>query len=428
MRRPTEYVAKDGTKSWKVRYRTPDGVERSETYYDEDVAWEFAGLLKTLGHARALAYMDSMNEGDRTEQHAITVDDLFNKWIEHKSVRDKKGELRHVKSGRTLLDYRRMYKAHIKGEFGSRPANLITPLEVQAWIDRLGDELSPKTIADYHSLLHGLYTWAIHPTRGLVVVDPCTETQLPKRRKKPPKGLRPAEWQILHAAAKRCDADAADLLLFLVSTGWRWSEAVAVRVLDVDHDGARTYVSMGRVLRREGNHYEFVDDSKSEAGMRRVRLVGEAEEMVLRRIYGRGPNDLILTTKGGARWPYSSFYTRYWTRPPKDGKTKDYAPKRTRILEYAKEMGLDRPDITPHWLRHTQAGMLILAGEPLPAIQRRLGHASIKTTVDTYGRMVEDASDAGLDKLAAMLSGPKEISPTGETMPTAALPSSDATG
>jgi integrase len=187
---------------------------------------------------------------------------------------------------------------------------------------------------------------------------------------------------------------------------------VAVRVMDVDHYDGRTYVSLGRILRREGNHYAFVEDeSKSDAGRRRVRLVGEAEEMVLRRIYGRGPKDLILTTRAGGRWTYSSFYSRYWKRPPKDGKAKDYAPKRKRILEHAADLGLDRPDITPHWLRHTQAGMLILAGEPLPAIQRRLGHASIQTTVDTYGRMVEDASDAGLDKLAAMLGGmtPKEL-------------------
>jgi integrase len=50
--------------------------------------------------------------------------------------------------------------------------------------------------------------------------------------------------------------------------------------------------------------------------------------------------------------------------------------------------------------------MLILAGEPLTAIQKRLGHASIKTTSDTYGRMIEDASTGGLERVAAMLGAP----------------------
>jgi integrase len=413
MRHPKRYVAANGDVSWRVRYRATDGTEKSETFYTEDDAHEFAGLLKTLGAARALAYIDARNIEGKATSHALTVDALYAKWMEHKSARDRKGELRHVRSERTLIDYERMYDAHVREAFGAKPANLVTPGDVQTWVDDLGDQLAPKTIADYHSLLHGLYTWGIHPTRGLVVVDPCTETQLPKRRKKPPKGLRPQEWQILHDAARRVDHDAADLLLFLVGTGWRWSEAVAVRVMDVDHFGpGQTYVTLGRILRREGNAYVFIDDAKSEAGARRVRLVGEAEEMVLRRIEGKPPTTLILTAPTGGRWHYPSFHKRYWTRPEKDD-----APKRQRILEVAATMGLDRPDITPHWLRHTQAGMLILAGEPLPAIQRRLGHASIKTTVDTYGRMVEDASDAGLSKLAAMLghSAPRIESSDGGT-------------
>lgn len=406
-RRPRRYVSeKTGLVSWRVRYRDTDGRERSETFYDETAAEEFAGLVNTLGPTRALAYIDDRLDGD--DGPTLTVDALFEKWIEWKGARDKRGELRRVKSERTILDYRRMYRSHIKAAFGTTPANLVSPTDVQVWIDNL--DLSPKTVADYHALLHGMYKWGIHPSRGLVVVDPCESTELPARRKKPPKGLRPLEWQILHQAARDVDKDAADLLLFMASTGWRWSEAVACQVKDVDHwideqGTSRTFVTMGRVLRREGNTYAFVDDAKSEAGMRRVRLVGESERMVLDRIYGKGPNDLILTTKQGNRWWYNSFHTRFWKRPEKGP---DPAPKRKRILERAKELGLDRPDITLHWTRHTQAFMLILAGEPLPAIQRRLGHASIKTTVDVYGKMVEDASDAGLDRLAVMLGSSKK--------------------
>lgn len=402
MRTPIKHVAKNGDVSYRVRYRSADGRERSETFYSVDAAEEFAYLVKALGPARALAYIDARVKDGDVPGSALTLADVYAQWFEWKGARNKKGELRRVKSVRTLLDYERMWKGRVGPAFGDKPANLISPTDVQKWVEGL--DLSPKTVADYHSLLHGIYTWAIHPTRGLVVVDPCSETQLPARRKKPPKGLRPIEWQTLHAAARIVDEDAADLLLFLVSTGWRWSEAVAVRVMDVDHYGTgQTYVTMGRILRREGNHFEFIDDSKSEAGMRRVRIVGDAEQMVLRRIYGRRPDDLILTNRLGHKWRYDGFYTRVWKRPAKD---KDPAPRRGRILEEAKRLGLDRPDLTPHWLRHTQAGMLILAGESLPAIQRRLGHASIKTTVDTYGRMIEDASDAGLDKVALMLDGP----------------------
>lgn len=386
--------------SWRVRYRSPSGTEKSETFYDEAAAHEWARLLAVLGAPRALAWLDQQQDAEARGQVALTVDGLFERWIDWKAKRRSE-----VRSQRTIMDYRRMYARHIRPTFGERPANLVSPGDVQAWIDGL--DLAPKTVADYHSLLHSMFKWAVAPSRALVIEDPCNDTQLPKRRKKPPKGLRPDEWLILLQAAYEVDPDAADLLLFLASTGWRWSEAVAVQSLAVDHwadeDGRpRTYVTMGRILRREGNSFVFIDDeSKSDAGLRRVRLKGAAEEMVLRRIAGRKPNDLILTTKRGGQWRYEHFYRRVWRRPA----VGDDAPNQPRILERAAELGLNRPDLAPHWLRHTHVGMLILAGESLTAIQRRLGHASIKTTSDVYGRMIEDASDEGLDRVALMLGG-----------------------
>jgi len=399
--------------SWKVRYRTSTGRQTSETFLGdqaEAAAAEFAGLLRTLGPVRAIAYLDEQAAGDHRQGPALTVDDLFTRWFEWKSAKKRDGSFQRVRSKRTLDDYASQYHRKIEPVFGRTPANLVSGQDVQRWVDMLAGELEPKTVLDYHGLLRSMYLWGLHPTRALVIHDPCDGTDLPKRRKKPPKGLHPAEWQILYEAAVKVDRAAADLLLFMVSTGWRWSECVAIPAAAVDHwiddDGhSQTYVTMGRVLRRVGSTFELVDDAKSDAGSRRIRLVGPAEAMVLDRIFGRPPDSLVFTTKTGRRWVYSNFHDRIWTRPNPDGKTRDMAPGKPRILEVARELGLNRPDLTPHWLRHTQAAMLILSGESLPAIQKRLGHASIKTTVDVYGRMIEDASDAGLDKLAVLLGG-----------------------
>lgn len=402
MRTPKYRERADGTPTWKVRYRSATGAQKSETFIDDEAgALEFCKLLDALGPARAVAYIDERAKAQGVDQgKAYTLDDLFELWIEYKAKRRNE-----IRSARTIHDYRRMYERGIKPLFGHMPANLVSQGDVQHWIDNL--DRSPKTVADYHSLLHAVYKWAFHPARGYVVNDPCADTDLPKRRKTPPKGLRPNEWLILHQAALVVDQDVADLLLFMASTGWRFSECVAVQAMGVDHwidqDGtSQTFVTMGRVLRREGGHFAFVEEAKSDAGHRRVRVVGPGEEMILRRVVGKKPSDLLLTTQTGSRWAYTVFYERYWTRP-KGGR--DKVPNRRRILEVARELGLDREKISPHWLRHTHVGMLILAGEPLTAIQRRLGHASIKTTSDTYGRMIEDASDAGLSRVAAMLGG-----------------------
>jgi integrase len=45
-----------------------------------------------------------------------------------------------------------------------------------------------------------------------------------------------------------------------------------------------------------------------------------------------------------------------------------------------------------HDLRHIHASLLLTSGVPVHVVSARLGHASIQTTVDTYGHVLP-ASD-----------------------------------
>ena len=58
-------------------------------------------------------------------------------------------------------------------------------------------------------------------------------------------------------------------------------------------------------------------------------------------------------------------------------------------------------------LRHTHASWLIAANVPLPAIQRRLGHESITTTVDRYGHLVKELETEALAAIEAALDRPR---------------------
>jgi integrase len=50
--------------------------------------------------------------------------------------------------------------------------------------------------------------------------------------------------------------------------------------------------------------------------------------------------------------------------------------------------------ITPHDLRHTCASLAVSAGVNVLALQRMLGHASAKVTLDTYADLFDDDLDA----------------------------------
>jgi site-specific recombinase XerD len=69
-------------------------------------------------------------------------------------------------------------------------------------------------------------------------------------------------------------------------------------------------------------------------------------------------------------------------------------------------------DWTPHWLRHTHASALLLAGAREHVVMRRLGHADIQTTLNLYGWVSEDAelrSVADWQSFCAGWRGVKEV-------------------
>lgn len=47
---------------------------------------------------------------------------------------------------------------------------------------------------------------------------------------------------------------------------------------------------------------------------------------------------------------------------------------------------------SPHWLRHSHATALLLAGVPEHVVQRRLGHQDISTLMTTYAHVTDDAA------------------------------------
>jgi integrase len=52
-----------------------------------------------------------------------------------------------------------------------------------------------------------------------------------------------------------------------------------------------------------------------------------------------------------------------------------------------------------HDLRHTWISLLIDKGENIKYIQNQAGHASIKTTMDTYGHLMKDINKEAANSL-----------------------------
>ncbi|WP_396795470.1 tyrosine-type recombinase/integrase [Microbispora sp. H13382] len=56
-------------------------------------------------------------------------------------------------------------------------------------------------------------------------------------------------------------------------------------------------------------------------------------------------------------------------------------------------------------MRHTHVAWLISEGIPLAAIQRRMGHKSITTTIDRYGHLLPYVDQDLIDAIDRALTG-----------------------
>lgn len=375
---------KDGSVTHQVMFRD-GGRQRSRSFGSAKGAEKFRKLVDAVGPQRALEELEAPVRG-------ATLDELAAEFFDFKEAR--------VRSERTVSDYRRDYRNWIAPTFGNRAAAGISEREVQAWVDDLVGKLNPKTIAGHHALLGSIFKWGAAPSRKYLPpsFNPCGLTELPTRLKKPPKGMRINAWLAMHSALrtigeqKGCGEDAADLGQFLVATGWRISEGIALDESGCDDDGYLITCHVLQVVRRRADGTtRIVEDAKSRAGRRRVTLDPDTSAMVRRRL-ARVQRGQLVFTRAGARWHYNTFRAGYWVP----------------ALEAA-----NLPWTTPHELRHAAVGIFHASGASLAEIQRRIGHESIKTTIDVYGGLIDDMDTRALDNVAALLRG-EQVNRRGE--------------
>lgn len=367
-----ERVSKGGERSWQVLYRHGD-KQGSKTFPDPDEARRWVTRIELDGIQKALDWL----EGE-VQPVGITVSELAEKYLTWKarSIED-----------RTLRDYRRDVNNWILPWFGHREAESVDEAQIQEWVDHMGRTLSRKSVADRHAILFAIYKFGSARSRRLVSHNPCQETDFPKPGKRRVKGTTVAEWRAILAAAKKRNPEAHDLILFMGSLGWRWSEAAALAVGDVYDDGEHVWVDVTRVFRIiENRQILVIDAAKTQAAFRRTRVNTECATMLRRRIVGRGPNDYVFTNSRGNHWNQNTFLRDTWP-----------------ALRSAADVGDDDRRPTPHWLRHMAVANMARAGIAMHEIQRIIGHDDLATTNKTYGGMVATLSPQGVADLDAVL-------------------------
>lgn len=333
---------------FKVRFRL-SGRQTSETFAVRAEAERFARLLMDLGPQGAL---DELYAGDQANP-TPTLDEL---------ARDHIELLTGVEDG-TRKTYTRLWDRTWHPRLGHLHANQLTRDHVARAINELGRSYARKSLENQRGLLSAVVQRGVD--LGYAPKNHARGIRLPRGKEAQRTEMRivtPAEFAVL---IELVPEHYRALVRFLYGTGCRWGEAVALEVQDVQLPNVR----IRRALKWSPDNQRHVGATKTVRSNRTV-VVGDVMLEDLQQLTAGRPGDaLVFTAPRGGAVLHRTFWSRVW-------------------LPAAQHL-VPRPRI--HDLRHSHASVLLAAGVPVHVVRARLGHESIKTTVDTYSHLLPDA-------------------------------------
>lgn len=365
MRTVRKHSAKDGTVSYRVRFRL-NGQETSETFATRVRAERFAKWLDALGPQAAVDQLYTADERADTP----TLDEVAADHIKY---------LTGITEG-TRLKYERMW-AHVwRPLLGQVRADLVSKDAIASAVNTLAQSYSYKSLKNQRGLLFGVLNRAVD--RGYLATNPARGLRLPRAKEHQKQDMRILTQAELDRILETIHPHYRAFVMFLAGTGCRYGEAVALQVRDVVLPNVR----IRQALQWSPDNNRQIGPPKTGRSNRTVMLPPALAE-AMKPLLARGPDALVFTAPRGGAILHRTFWSDIWL--PVAGKL---SPPRPRI----------------HDLRHSHAAWLLAAGVPIHIVQARLGHESITTTVDVYGGLLPDAQ-LQASQAAALVFRPKAI-------------------
>jgi integrase len=263
-----------------------------------------------------------------------------------------------------------LLRNHITPRFGPVPLVKVQTSDVRAWVAEMvaTGRHSPATVRKAGQVLAKVMRAAVDD--GLIARSPCVGVRLPAE------GSR--EMAFLSAAQVVELVDATDehyrvLVATAAYLGLRWGELAGLRTERVDL--LRRQVSVVEQLTEVSGALTF-GPPKTAAGRRSVSAPAFLCQMLGEQLTERAePSGLVFPAREGGPMRRSNFRRRAWAS----------ATRRADLVGFRF-----------HDLRHTAVALAIGQGAHPKAIQERMGHGSITTTLDRYGHLFP-----GLDEVVA---------------------------
>lgn len=308
---------------------------------------------------------DRMTEGNTNAETLFC--DYYEQWI---SVY-KEGAIREV----TMKKYR-LTQAWLGRLIPDLKLADMDRVNYQKLINGYAEHHERQTTMDFHHQLKGAILDAVD--EGLIQRDPTRKAII---KGKPPcskktKYLNQFELHAVLADLELGKGPSWDWLILLVAkTGLRFSEALGLTPDDFDFVHQTLSVSKTWDYKNGGG---FVP-TKNASSIRKVQLDWQLIMQLSTLLKDLPASDPIFV----------------------NGKV--YNSTANNILARHCERA-NVPVISIHGLRHTHASLLLFAGVSIASVSKRLGHASMNTTQDTYLHVIRELENKDVDIVMRALS------------------------
>ncbi|WP_270275896.1 site-specific integrase [Enterococcus casseliflavus] len=373
-----QYLKKNGEKAWYFKtYLGIDPVSRKKKYTTKRG-------FKTQKEARlALSRLELEIEtrGVTEKSNDVTFREVYELWIEHYKSDVKKSTL-----SRTTL----IFDKHILPKFGNLPIKEITVAYCQKVVTEWSKTGTSKQYPLFVNYISKVFKMAIN--LEIVENNPVANVIIPKNKsaekKLKVKYYTKAELQVFLNTVNKENSEffrIRDYALFrlLAFSGCRIGECLALSWNDIDFETKELTIS--KTVTKAKDYY-VSEKPKTTASNRRLIL----DERTIASLKEWKLLQMKYLFQIGFNKPAFIFTNEKNTFTINQAVTE-------RFKIYSERA--DLPNIGLHGFRHTHASLLFEADASMKEVQERLGHANIKTTMDTYTHMTKDKKIETTNKL-----------------------------
>ena len=293
---------------------------------------------------------------------------------------------KHTVKPNTKINVKRILKNHVLPLFGAYKLNKLTTPLIQSIVNKLADKTNKGEEGAflYYDSIHALNKRILQygVTMQAIPSNPARDVVLPrntqKAKRQKVKHFDNEELKKFLGYLDNLDLNKFrycyenTLYKFLLATGCRINEALALSWSDIDLDNSVVHITKTLNYKQETNSpkskasYRDLDIDQATVSMLKAYKVRQIQEA-----WKLGRTETVV---------FSDFIHEF----------PNNRTLQTRLRTHFKRANVT--NIGFHGFRHTHASLLLNSGIPYKELQHRLGHSTLSMTMDIYSHLSKESA------------------------------------